>query len=67
MNTLKIKENIKRIRSIKGYSQEYTAYKLGITQSAYSKIENNPSKLTLEQLYVLSDIFETSPNYILET
>ncbi len=39
--------NIRRIREGKGYTQEYLAMKLGISQNAYSKIELGIPKLRL--------------------
>ena len=36
-----ILENIKRIRKQKGYSHEYVAHELDISQVAYSKLEKN--------------------------
>lgn len=36
----KIIENIRIARLKKGYSQEYMAHRLGISQRAYSKLEN---------------------------
>jgi transcriptional regulator with XRE-family HTH domain len=51
MEQLSIK--IRTLRSVFGYSQEYIAYQLGISQAAYSKKEsgqNPPSLSHLEQL-----------------
>ena len=36
---LNVSSNIKKIREIKGFSQDYVATKLDITQNSYSKIE----------------------------
>lgn len=47
-------------RTIKGYSQEYMANRLGISQNAYSKIERDETKLTLERLYDITEILEIS-------
>jgi len=33
------------IRELRGYSQENIAARLGITQTSYSRIENNQTKL----------------------
>lgn len=46
-----------------GFSQEYLAKKLGISQAAYSKVENGKSSLTVRYLDELSDIlsFEFLP------
>jgi transcriptional regulator with XRE-family HTH domain len=45
---------IKTIRELRGFSQEYVATKLGIAQTAYSRIENNQTKLSSEMLQKLS-------------
>lgn len=51
-----IGENIRIIRESLGFSQDYMASKLNITQQAYSNIEKNPEKITLKRL---SDIATT--------
>jgi transcriptional regulator with XRE-family HTH domain len=38
-------EKLKRLRMAKGYSQKGIAKKLGITQQAYSKLENRQTKI----------------------
>lgn len=45
-----IGENIRFIREQLGYSQEYVATQLGITQQSYSNIEKKPEKATLQRL-----------------
>lgn len=51
-------ERIKEIRKLKGYSHEYIAHELDISQVAYSKLEKNETKLTVERLYKLAEIME---------
>ncbi len=53
-----ISERIRQYRTALGYSQEYVAKKLKITQQAYSSIESNPFKATLERLKQLADILK---------
>ncbi len=48
-------EKLRKLRIEKGYSQEYMAAKLGLSQSAYSKIERGKTKLTIERLERLSE------------
>ncbi len=50
--------NIKSIRAIKGFSQEFIANKLDCDYSTYGKIENGKSSLTLDRLFELSKILE---------
>ena len=49
---------IKHYREVKNYSQKYVASKLGISQNAYSKIENNLTQLTVHHIKELSKILE---------
>lgn len=49
-------QKLRLFREFRNYSQEYIAEKLGITQTAYSRIENNQTKITAERLSQLADI-----------
>ncbi|HZF64705.1 MAG TPA: helix-turn-helix transcriptional regulator [Chitinophagaceae bacterium] len=49
---------IKRYREVKNFSQKYVAAKMGISQNAYSKIENNITQLTVQHVKELSNILE---------
>ena len=42
---LSIEEKIKNLRELKNFTQEYMAEKLGVTQAAYSKIENGTNNI----------------------
>lgn len=53
-----IEEKIKSIREAKGFTQEYMAEQLGITQAAYSKIENGQTKLTISKMHDIAQVFE---------
>jgi transcriptional regulator with XRE-family HTH domain len=55
---MSISANIKNIRELKNYTQEYIAYQLGITQAGYSKIEKGSTSLSVEKLQQLSVILE---------
>uniref|UniRef100_UPI00404888C5 helix-turn-helix domain-containing protein n=1 Tax=Flavobacterium sp. TaxID=239 RepID=UPI00404888C5 len=52
-------EKIKDIRKEKGYSHEYMAHMLDISQVAYSKIEKQETKLSVERLFKIAEILET--------
>jgi transcriptional regulator with XRE-family HTH domain len=54
----KIINKIKAIRKDKGYSHEYMAHLLNMSQVAYSKIEKNETKLTVERLFKITEILE---------
>lgn len=49
---------IRKLRTQKGYSQEYMAYELKISQKTYSNIENNKSLLTIEMVERIAFILE---------
>ena len=59
-------DKIKTIRDKKGYSHEYMGHHLDISQVAYSKIEKNETKLSVERLYKIAEILETSVASILD-
>ena len=54
-------QKLRLLREYRNYSQEYVAEKLGITQNAYSRIENNQTRLTAERLERLAIILDISP------
>jgi transcriptional regulator with XRE-family HTH domain len=60
-----IGEKIRKIRTLKGISQEYLATLCGISQNSLSKIELGSTKLSIERLNQIADIFEMTPNEIL--
>ena len=49
---------IKKYREMRNYSQKYVASKMGMSQNAYSKIENNITGLTVHHVKELSKILE---------
>jgi len=57
---------IKEIRKQKGFSHEYMAHKLDMSQPAYSKIEKNETVLSVDRLFKIAEILETPVNDILE-
>ena len=60
-----ILQQIKDTRNIKGFSHEYMANELKMSTSAYRKIENNETKLTVERLFQIAEILQTPVNKIL--
>lgn len=58
-------EKIKKIRIEKGISHEAMAYNLGITQAAYTKIEKNETKLSVDRLYRIAEILEVEVSDLL--
>jgi transcriptional regulator with XRE-family HTH domain len=49
---------IRRYREMQNYSQKYVAAQMGISQNAYSKIENNLTQLTVHHVKQLSEILQ---------
>jgi transcriptional regulator with XRE-family HTH domain len=58
-------QKLRVLREFRNYSQEYIAAKLGITQNAYSRIENNQTKMTAERLGRLAVILNIPPMELL--
>jgi transcriptional regulator with XRE-family HTH domain len=48
---------IKKIRQERNMKQEDVAQQMGISQAAYSKLENNQTELTVRHCKMLSRIF----------
>jgi len=53
-----VSDRLKKIRLEKNVSQDFLAKKLGFTQKAYSKIENNETKLNVDILQRISEILK---------
>lgn len=51
-------KTIKNLRIEKGYSQEYMAHKIGVSQRAYSKLENGHTRMTVSRLNTIAVILE---------
>lgn len=59
-------EKLFKLRKEKGLSQESLAEQLGTTRQAISKWENNQGFPETEKLLQLSNIFETSVDFLLK-
>ncbi|WP_419869878.1 helix-turn-helix domain-containing protein [Chryseobacterium sp. CT-SW4] len=55
---------IRKIRRTKDFTQEYMAFEMGISQKAYSDIENSKSRMNLENLSKIAHILEIEPSEI---
>ena len=49
---------IKKIRENHGIRQDFIAIEMGLTQSAYSKLEKNDKRLNVEKLVKIADILK---------
>ncbi|NAW50763.1 helix-turn-helix domain-containing protein [Elizabethkingia argentiflava] len=53
--------SIRQIRRNKDYTQEYMALELGISQKAYSDLENGKVRMNMSTLLKVAEILEISP------
>ena len=56
----KIHDHIRALRILQNFSQEHLAESLGISQSAYGKLERGETNLTWNKLLQVIDVLETS-------
>ena len=49
---------IRHIRQIKGYSQDYVSMKIGISLSAYSKIERGTTDPSLSRMLQIAEVLD---------
>ena len=59
-NKISTADNIRILRENLGFSQDYVATKLDITQQAYSSIEKNPEKATLKRIKEIANVLQVS-------
>ena len=62
-----IARNIKQIRELKSFTQEYMARELDISQPAYAKIEQGLTTLKIDRLQKIADILEVDISALLNT
>jgi transcriptional regulator with XRE-family HTH domain len=56
--------NLKKIREKHGYTQDYVAKKIGVSESTYSRYESEKRKLDSDTLKKLSELFNVSIDYL---
>ena len=66
LKRMDILSNIREIRKEKGISHEAMAVNLGISQAAYTKLENKETKLTVDRLYKIAEILDTKIEKLLD-
>lgn len=59
-------KNIINLRKEKGFSHDYMALRLDISQASYSKIEKKATKLSVDRLFRIAEILEVNVAEILE-
>jgi transcriptional regulator with XRE-family HTH domain len=65
MELIGVNNNLRRIRLIRNYTQDYVAEQLGVSSRAYAQIEFGGTSLTTERINQLSKILKVSPFHIL--
>lgn len=56
---------LRELRTEYGYKQAYVAEKIGMTQSAYSRIERNDARLYRDTISALKKLYGVSADYII--
>jgi len=51
------------LREANGYTQEYIASELGINQNTYSKLESGQTRLTVDRVKKLAELYKVNPEY----
>lgn len=64
--TKTVLESIHSLRRVREYSQDFMAYKLGISQNAFSKLESGKTPLTMDRFFKIADLLQVSPVELLE-
>ena len=59
-----LNKNLRIIREIRGYSQDYIANQLGISQNAYSKLERGETGIDEKKLEQISKVLNVSSETI---
>ena len=62
---MKLGHKIKKVRELKNLTQEYVAAKLGMTQSAYSKIESEETDISFKRLEKIASLFGLLPEELI--
>lgn len=55
---------IKKLRELRNYTQEYVADRIGLDQSAYSRLEKGDTKITFDRLTKIAEVLEVEPEDI---
>jgi transcriptional regulator with XRE-family HTH domain len=62
---MKVGDNIRKLRELRNYTQQYLADQLEISLSGYGKIERNETNVTLGRLQQIADILGVDIHSIL--
>jgi transcriptional regulator with XRE-family HTH domain len=61
-----LRENIRKIRELRNYTQEYMADQLGLSVSGYGKIERSDSDINLSRITQIAEVLNVSRTSLLE-
>lgn len=61
---MEIGHKIRKVRELRNLTQEFVADELGMTQSAYSKIETGENDLSFKKLRQIATVFGVEPEEI---
>jgi transcriptional regulator with XRE-family HTH domain len=64
-NSKTLAANIRKTRLMRNYSQDYLAFKLGMSQNGYSKIELGYSALSVDNLMIIASALEVDIKQLL--
>lgn len=62
---LQLGQKIKKLRELKNFTQSHVASELGITQSAYSKMELGETEVSYSKLTKIAEVFGMAPEEIM--
>jgi len=66
MEIVKIGNNIKKLRELKNYTQEYMASQLEMSQGGYGKIERGETDISLSKIDAIAKILGVNVSMILD-
>lgn len=66
MDMLHVGDNIRKLRELKNYTQEYMADKLKMARETYGKIERGELGLKVETIFNIATLLEVSVTRILD-
>ena len=64
--TRKLGQNIRKLRELRNFTQQYMAEKLEMTQGNYARIENEEIHLSDDRLGKISTLLGYSPEFIIQ-
>jgi len=64
---MKTGNNIKKIRELKNYSQDFVAQELGLSQATYARIESGESIPKIDRLQRIAEILDVDISTLLNT